>query len=231
MAGSEKMATIHPELNLDQSWCLGEGKFAVLSQELQTISIEHLVEFGSGISSVRLALQLPQANLLSIESNPDYYQRTLQLLDRFAPDHRGTVQLRKLSWQRYGLGFYQCYEPGLFNCSVDAVIIDGPPGWTFRGREACLYQIFRSLRVGGRVYLDDYERPDEQQAVQNWQAAFPGVFEIRVLETSPTQLCVLEKVADSPRLRISLTSAWNNWTYHAKRRAVELRDRICSMNR
>lgn len=224
------MMTIPSVLSLDQDWCLGENTFSVLLKELRDFSIEQLVEFGSGISSARLALELPQVELLSIESYPVFYQRTMQLLDRFVPGHRVTVQLRELCWQRHGLSFYQSYELGPFPHSVDAVIIDGPPGWTFRGREACLYQVFRSLKVGGRVYLDDYERPDEQQAVRNWQAAFPGAFEVRVLETSPTQLCVLEKVVDYPRLRISAKSTQNNWAYHVKQRAVELRDRVCHRN-
>lgn len=213
-------------LNLDQSWCLGEKTFSVLLKELQSFSVESLVEFGSGISSTRLALQLPHVRLLSIESNQTYYARTVQLLDRFVPEHRVSVEWRELCWQRHGLGFYQSYCAGPFPPRIDALIIDGPPGWTYRGREVCLYQAFRSLRVGGRVYLDDYDRPEEQQIVRNWEAAYPGVFGIRVLNTSPTQVCVLEKTRDVPRARLSFSATWSNWMYHAIRRAVHLRDRV-----
>ena len=221
-----RMSSVPEELSLDHSWCLGEKTFGVLLKELQSLSVENLVEFGSGVSSARLALQLPDVKLLSIESDPTYYGRTVQLLDRFVPGHHVTVELRRLRWQRYGLAFYQSYSAGPFFPSVDAVIIDGPPGWTHRGRESCLYQAFRSLRVGGRVYLDDYERPEEQQIVRNWQAAYPGVFGMRVLDTSPSQLCVLEKKRDVPHARLSFSVAWDNWTYYLTRKALGLRDLI-----
>jgi hypothetical protein len=218
------MGSIPEELSLDQSWCLGEKTFGVLLKELQSFSVENLVEFGSGVSSARLALQLPHVKLLSIESDLTYYARSVQLLDQFVPGHRALVELRKLSWQRYGLGLYQTYCAGPFFPRVDTVIIDGPPGWTHRGREGCLYQVFHSLRVGGRVYLDDYDRPEEQQMVRNWQAAYPGVFDVRVLDTSPTQLCVLNKTSDVPHARLSTSVACDNWTYYFSRKALAVRD-------
>lgn len=221
-----EISTIPKELSLDIDWCLGEATFEVLIKELQSFSVRSLVEFGSGISSARLALSLPQVKIVSIESDPVYQQRTIQLLDRFVPNHNVSVELRILRWQRYGLAFYQSYASGRPPAHLDAVLIDGPPGWTARGRESCLYQVFRSLRVGGRVYLDDYERPAEQQIVRNWQASYPDVFDVRVLDTFPTQLCVLEKKKDMPRTKLSLQVICDNWWYHIHSRAVALRDRI-----
>ena len=220
------MSSIPAELNLDHSWCLGEKTFGVLLKDLQSLSVENLVEFGSGVSSARLALQLPHVKILSIESDPTYYGRTVQLLDRFVPGHSVVVELRKLSWQRHGLGLYQSYSNGPLFPRVDAVIIDGPPGWTHRGRESCLYQSFGSLRVGGRVYLDDYDRPEEQQIVRNWQAAYPGVFRIRMLDTSPSQLCVMEKTKELHHARLSFAVGWDNWTYYLINKALALRDLV-----
>ena len=36
------------------------------------------------------------------------------------------------------------------------MIIDGPPVYTLRGREACLYQVYDQIRIGGLVILDDF---------------------------------------------------------------------------
>jgi predicted O-methyltransferase YrrM len=226
MIGNLRKEEIPEELSLDQSWCLGEKTFSLLLKDLQSFSVENLVEFGSGISSARFALELPHVRILSIDCALTYHGRTIQLLNRFVTGHRVTVELRELCWQRHGLGLYQSYRVGQFLPRVDAIIIDGPPGWTGRGREACLYQSFDSLRVGGRVFLDDYERPDEQQIVRNWQAAYPGVFRIRVLDTSPSQLCVLEKMRDVPHARLSFSVAWDNQTYHITRKALALRDLV-----
>ena len=226
MIGNIQGGKIPEELSLDHSWCLGEKTFSLLLKELQSFSVENLVEFGSGISSARLALELPDVRILSIESAPTYHERTIQLLDRFVPRHRVAVELRELCWQRHGLGFYQSYRTGQFLPCVDVIIIDGPPGWTYRGREVCLYQAFQSLRVGGRVYLDDYERPEEQQIVRNWEAVYPGVFGVRVLDTTPSRLCVLVKKREFPRARLSFTATCDNWMYNFTRIAVRLRELV-----
>jgi hypothetical protein len=63
--GNMRRAEIPEELSLDQSWCLGEKTFSVLLKELRSCSVENLVEFGSGISSARLALELPHLRMLS----------------------------------------------------------------------------------------------------------------------------------------------------------------------
>ena len=226
MIDTMRRGEIPEELNLDHSWCLGEKTFSLLLKELQSFPVENLVEFGSGISSARLALELPHVRILSIESAPTYHERTVQLLDRFVPGHRVAVELRELCWQRHGLGLYQSYRAGQFLPRIDAMIIDGPPGWTYRGREVCLYQAFHSLRVGGRVYLDDYERPEEQQIVRNWEAAYPEIFGVRVLDTTPSRLCVLAKKKEFPHARLSFRATSDNWIYHFTRRAVNLRDLV-----
>lgn len=218
--------TIQEEINISQDWCLGEGTFNALVDDLQSFMIENVVEFGSGVSSTRLALAMPHINLLSIESDPIYCEKTMQLLDRHVPEHRVEVQLRTLCWQRHGLGLYQSYCPGEFPSQIDAVIIDGPPFWTVRGREGCLYQVFNSLRIGGRVYLDDYERPDEEQTVRNWLAAYPGVFKARVLDAVPSKICVLEKTKEAKKIRLSWKVFGDNWYSNASRQAHALADRV-----
>lgn len=213
------MGSIPEALTLDNGWSIGEKTFSFLLEELRSLAVENLLEFGSGVSTIRLALQFPQARILSIESDPAFYQHTVQLLDRYVPGHSIKVELRELCWQRHGLGFYQSYRPGPFFPRVDALIIDGPPGWTRRGREVCLYQAFRFLRTGGRVYLDDYDRPEEQQIVRNWQASYPGVFRIRVLDFPSSPLCVLEKTTDLPHARLTFNVTWDNWKDNVARKA------------
>ena len=226
MSDTIEIGSIPEELKLDNDWSIGEKAFSFLVEELRSLAVENLLEFGSGVSSTRLALELPQVRLLSIESNPTFYRHTVQLLDRYVPGHSVKVELRELCWQRHGLGLYQSYRPGPFFPRVDALIIDGPPGWTHRGREVCLYQAFRSLRIGGRVYLDDYARPDEQQIVRNWEATYPGVFRIRVLDFPHSPLCVLEKTTDLPHARLAFSVTWDNWKDNIVRKAGRLRNLV-----
>ena len=138
------------DLRLDDIWSIGETSFAELTDELHRLAPRTLVEFGSGISSVRLALEFPDTRILSIESAPEYWRKTQALRNKHGADGNLQVDLRPLTWQFRAGAVYQSYGPGAVPHSIDAVIVDGPPSFTRRGREACLHVVIRQLRVGGR---------------------------------------------------------------------------------
>ena len=62
-----------------------------------------------------------------------------------------------------------------------AWIIDGPPVYTLRGREACLYQVYDQIKIGGLVILDDFRRSYEKQIVENWLSVYPGSFAVEII--------------------------------------------------
>jgi hypothetical protein len=76
---------------------------------------------------------------------------------------------------------------------VDCVIVDGPPFYTLRGREACLYQIYPKLDVGGLVFLDDYSRVDERTILNNWLSVYPDSFSVQIVEVGH-QVALLQKL-------------------------------------
>jgi predicted O-methyltransferase YrrM len=201
VARSAVQGHVPEDLRLDDVWSIGEASFAELTNDLGRLVPRTLVEFGSGVSSVRLALRFPDAQILSIEHAPEYWTRTQALREKHGVHHNLQVDLRPLTWQFHGGAAYQSYQAGVVPSSIDAVIVDGPPSFTRRGREACLHFVIRQLRVGGRVYLDDYERAGEQQIVRNWRRQFPQVSVVGVIPTDH-HLCVLEKGAaiEGPRL-------------------------------
>jgi len=205
------MLSENSELDLDAPWRIGRDSLKALIADVSGLDPGCIVEFGSGASSIQLALAFPGAEILSIDHDPEFFHQTEALKHQFAPVSKLTVSLRPLHWQREGLAWYLSYLRGPFPESIDAVIIDGPPGLlTQRGREACLHQVYRHLRTGGRVYLDDFERPAEQQIVENWLRSYPGVFEQYLLDVGH-RICVLKKVAEG-----KLITAWGNlWdNYH-----------------
>lgn len=196
-------------LSLDQGWGVGEAAFGEIVSQLRGIRARTIVEFGSGISSVRLALEFPDAQVISIESNREWYETVLRMRVEHGVEKNLTVHHRLLKWQRHGVSPFLSYAIGELPEQIDAVIIDGPPTWTRRGREACLYQVIRRLRVGGRVLLDDYGRNREKTMVRNWSWSFPGVFAMTPIETGHG-LCVLEKLRETDRARPS----WRAWPDH-----------------
>lgn len=175
-------APLDDDLSLDADWSLGEAAFGALVADLRTIGARTLVEFGAGRSSVRFALALPSAQVWSIESSADLFRRYETWVRSHVPDGRLTLCHRPLAWQIHGASPYLSYRPGPFPRQVDAVIVDGPPHWTRRGREACLYQVLPFLRAGARIYLDDVARRGEQASVANWLRTIPQLHRLPDLE-------------------------------------------------
>ena len=98
-------------------------------------------------------------------------------------DNNLKISYRPLEFQAYGSKQILSFETGPFfgEDDVDCVIVDGPPFYTLRGREACLYQIYDKLRVGGLVILDDFRRSSEKKIVNNWLSVYPESFTLDVV--------------------------------------------------
>jgi len=185
-------------------WSLGEQAYRAIHNDLVQHDARMIVEFGSGTSTLRLSRDLPSATILSLESEPQFRQQTRSQLKELGGGARVEVALRPIIWQRHSLGFFRSYQPGSFPRDVDAVLIDGPPITTRRGREACLYQVFRYTRIGARIYLDDYCRQAEQQIVRNWLRAYPRELMQCTTFAVDHQVAVLEKVGERRTPRTSL---------------------------
>ena len=201
---------ISEDLDLDQGWSIGEKSFSFLIQEFRANAVRTVVEFGAGRSSVRLALEFPEAEICSIDHDKPHFEYTARLKERYAPRSNLHLHLRPLAWQMHAGGLYWSYDVGPFPRAIDAVIIDGPPGWTRRGREACLYQVIERVLVGGHIYLDDFSRPGEQQIVLNWKRALHQAFSIRQIEIDHSW-CVLEKQGSVTRPSLNFGVAVDSW--------------------
>lgn len=193
-------------LEFDSSWSLGEDAYRAILEDLRSESAKSIVEFGSGTSTLRLSRDLANARVLSIESDDGYLEQTRRSLETYGGRGQVELSLRPLRWQRYGLSWFRSYEPGPFPDHVDAVIIDGPPIATRRGREACLYQVFSRTRVGTRFYLDDFRRDAERRIVDNWLRAYPKALKHRATFDVGHRIAVLERIAERSSRRLH----WKN---------------------
>lgn len=210
-------------LRFTSSWSLGEDGYQHLIGELRRIGARRFLEFGSGVSTVRLSRDFPHMEIVSIEAEEEFRQQTQDALAQYGGPAATSVHHRPLRWQRHGLGPFLSFVPGPLPAEVDAVLIDGPPIATRRGREACLYQSFDSLRVGGLVFLDDYRREAEKQTVRNWVRAFPRSLRQVAELPSVHRICVLEKTADARPNRSfrNLADAWYQASKHGARRLLD----------
>ena len=170
-------------LSLDTEYSVGEATFAEIVANVSALRPRSIVEFGAGASSIRIALAFPTSQVLSIDHDARFYAQTIAKLQALGePPSNLELHLRPIQRQRFGGYLYKSYACGEFPLAVDAVIVDGPPFWVSRGREACLHQVATSLRVGARVYLDDTKRPAESQISANWLRSYRGLKRIAVLD-------------------------------------------------
>ena len=182
-------------LNLDTGWSIGETAFERITTTLLEMSpVERILEFGSGPSSVRLAMAFPEAQVLSVEGDWRNFAETTSLMRSFWNKRNLSIKYRPIILKSYGDAEFLTYEDGMFwEEEIDCVIIDGPPVYTLRGREACLYQVYDQIKIGGLVILDDFRRPFEKQIVENWLSVYPGSFTVEIIRDDH-HLVVLRKI-------------------------------------
>ena len=163
---------------------------------LQMSPVEKILEFGSGPSSVRLAMALPEAQVLSVEGDWRNFAETMNLMRTFWDKRNLSIKYRPITLESYGDAEFLTYEDGIFwdnQKEIDCVIIDGPPVYTLRGREACLYQVYDQIKIGGLVILDDFRRSFEKQIVENWLSVYPGSFTVEIIREDH-HLAALRKI-------------------------------------
>jgi predicted O-methyltransferase YrrM len=220
---------------LDAPWAIGAASFEVIVRCLKGLAPQHLVEFGSGVSTAELAQRLPDTRILSIDHDARFLDATRARLEAAGPEaaRRVELALRPLAWQRHGSAPYLGYAPGPFPERVDAVLIDGPPFWTRGGREAALYQVMPHLRVGALVFLDDYDRRGERRAVGHWLEAFRGSLALEDVYEEGHRVAVLRRTDVLPprwgsirrQLRARIDAGLQPLTASVRRAALALRGR------
>ena len=193
------------QLNLDTGWSIGETAFErITTRLLQMSPVEKILEFGSGPSSVRLAMAFSEAQVLSVEGDWRNFRETTDLMHKFLDKRNLSIKYRPVTLESYGDANFLTYEDGVFwddREEMDCVIIDGPPVYTLRGREACLYQVYDQIRIGGLVILDDFRRSFEKQIVENWLSVYPSSFKVKIIREDH-HLAVLRKIR-------SVTPCWD----------------------
>ena len=197
------------DLNLDTSWRIGESAFRLISQLIRDRGYRSLVEFGSGASTARWILEFPEMSITSIEHDAEFLNHTRQKLHPLAWGATLDLQYRALTWKIIGGRPFLTYETPSLPGEIGIVLVDGPPGRTQRGREACLYYCYDALAIGGTLVLDDADRPNERQIVRNWMATYGESFTYDHFDADHG-LAVLTKIADlPPRFRFStLVDSW-----------------------
>lgn len=162
---------------LRTSWSISDALAVVLSRYLEWRKPQHILEIGSGLSTVVLGAYAVRhsAFVVTLEHDEKYYLRTKAALTQFGMDERVELKLAPLrirKFERYGrrAPWYDVRLNGQF----DFVFVDGPP--KEEGREAVLFAIAENLTSGWELWLDDARRYHEQKCLLRWRQGFPNGF-------------------------------------------------------
>ncbi len=140
----------------------------------------HILECGSGVSTVLLARLLRERErgvLTSLEHDLHWATLIQDQLHREDLDQIARVVHAPLQ------GSPEWYRLGEMPDEIDLLIVDGPPAdKPGRGaaRAPALARLGGNLVDGAVVFLDDIDRPGEQQIIKSWEASTDWRFELNL---------------------------------------------------
>ena len=158
----------------DDGWELASDTLRLLTALVERLRPRHVIEFGSGVSTLVLARAAARSGgcrITSVDHDPRFVRESGLALEDAEGCELVEIQLAPLvARNRAGiLGPEYLIDPMRLASThpADLVLIDGPPD-VLGGRTGMLYQALDHLQSGSIVLLDDAARPAERAALASW---------------------------------------------------------------
>jgi len=147
----------------------------------------HIIEFGSGISTILIARLLKinniDATLISFDHSEHWVQSLRALLEREQLSDKIELVFAPLSPCKIGLNDTTWYDTATVEKHTngklfDMLLIDGPPAYLqplARSRYPALPYMVDKLADRSSIYLDDANRPGEQFILEKWSNDYPSI--------------------------------------------------------
>lgn len=165
-----------------RGWAASPDVLRSLAQRILDDPPEVIVEFGSGTSTIVMALAAKRAghgHVFSYDHEPTYAEQTRRTLDAHGLADWATVTDAPLvpitdSKLLVDGGPSTWYAIRELPDSIGLVFVDGPPHDSAElARYPSLPAVASHLVGGSTLLLDDADRPQERSSVGLWQARFP----------------------------------------------------------
>lgn len=160
-----------------RGWAASPDVVGVLLEELRASSPKLIVECGSGVSTLFLALAAkqhsPQTRIVALDHDAEYAGKTRALLERHGVAEYAEVRHAPLVPDVAGQTWYDPQVAANLS-DIDLLFVDGPPMTTGPlARKPALPVLWDQLSSHGIIVLDDMIRDDEQEIAAGWQSDHP----------------------------------------------------------
>jgi len=169
---------LHDGIPYTETWSAGADFVELIVEHALTTQPTMIVECSSGLTTVALARCCQQngsGKLYSLESGPEYANKTRSYFERYSLNSCATVIDAPL--QNYTIEDvdYQWYAiDGIPSTPIEMLVIDGPPGFIQKhSRFPALPLLYEQLADGCKVFMDDAARDDERELVEMWCSRWP----------------------------------------------------------
>lgn len=159
-------------------WAIEADFAGIIARELE-VCPDLVVECGSGSTTVVIASKLTsngRGQLISLEHDPLYAERTRRLLRNAGLDDVVCVVVAPLEIQRIGGRSVLWYEPRAVNRAIegeiDLLVVDGPPQLSRWSRWPALELLHPHLSPSSVVLLDDGRTKHARRTVMAWNRTF-----------------------------------------------------------
>jgi hypothetical protein len=167
-----------------------------------SLSVENILELGSGYSSSIIAHELTKAKtgfLHSIDNSTTWSMKAKYFASQNQLSHKVDFHVFKLSLKLYSKIAYIFYniDHNFYDlCPIyDLVVIDGPSQDV--GRDGALYEIFSKVKVGGYFFVDDSRADHMRSVIKRWSLSFPTSVLIRNFYEIGNGITIIKKISDA----------------------------------
>lgn len=108
----------------------------------------HILEFGSGMSSLWFARRVTKGRLVSVESSPEWYEKVRSEFEKRGQAH--------VDYRLRPADVYPAAVDDIPDGSFDLVLVDG------LRRDDCIPVALRKVKPGGYVLLDNSDADDDE---------------------------------------------------------------------
>lgn len=161
-------------------WAVSPDALVLLVQEMLDVKPSLVVECGSGVSTLWMALAIKQRGLdtriVALDHEAEYADKTNRLLRHHGVSDIAEARIAPLADVTSGDGTQPWYDPAAIADlkEIGLLFVDGPPAATGElARLPAVPQLWDKLAETASIVVDDFIREDEQAMVDRWVEAHP----------------------------------------------------------